>query len=232
VLDDKVKRMESMAALRRLRKERERLEGASDWMVLSLPAGAPPEMVAQAGERMRFRYQKEASNSALPEEARRLSAELVELIEEALERIRAGRPRETVDPLAGKSDVDIIFDQGVEAAKAGQWDRAIKALRAASKLQLDAPLTMAWLGWAIYKKGGPGAREEALELLQLADSFDDSLDDAQYFLAVLEADGGDTSAALSRLKRVLSHAEHRDARALLNKLKAADRPEPSGSRSR
>ncbi len=218
-------RMKIAASLRRLRKEAERLEGASDWTVLSLPAGAPPEMVEQAGKRMLARYSAEAARPDMPEEGRLAAARLLTLVGEALDRIREGRPREAEDPAAGKTDVEILLDQGARAAEDGRWDRAVQCFTAARNQRLDDPRTLAWLGWSIYKQAKKdGYAEEALELLQLADSFDPTLSQGQYFLAVLEAETGRDSDAFERLQLLLMNDPgHAEARALFKELDAQRR---------
>ncbi len=86
-----------------------------------------------------------------------------------------------------------------------------------------SPRNMAWLGWATLhdpRKPDAKRRQDALELLQLADSFDPSNPDGQYFLAAAEAEDGQARRALARITRMLrSNSDHQGARELMMRLR-------------
>jgi len=215
-----IKRREADALVNRLRKEMERLDGVSDWTVLSLAPNSDRDRIDLAGERMIKRYTEAAQDPELPDEGRRDALRLLALVKESLERVSSGRAREAVDPNAGKSDAQLLHEQGLRAAESNTWDRAVQCFTAASKLDLNSPPTIAWLGWSVYKQASQkDYKDEALELLQVADTFDPEMSDGQFFLAVVEANSDLQEAAHARLGRILEREpENERAQALFNKL--------------
>jgi len=219
-LAEAIRRREADAAVNRLRKEMERLDGVSDWTVLSLAPNSDRDRIDMAGERMIKRYTDAAQDLTMPDAGRRDALRLLALVKESLARVSSGRAREAVDPNAGKSDAQLLHEQGERAADNNNWDRAVQCFTAASKLELNSPPTIAWLGWSVYKQGKQdGYKDEALELLQVADTFDPEMTDGQFFLAVVEANSELQEQAHERLARLLAREpEHERAQALFDKL--------------
>jgi hypothetical protein len=104
-----------------------------------------------------------------------------------------------------------------------RWPDAVRAFRAAHNAVIDRPEFMAHLGWAIFNDQARGSArvEEALELLELAESFDERAAQTQLWLATVEAHTQRHSRARARLMRLISRPEgatNVEAQALLQQV--------------
>ena len=90
-----------------------------------------------------------------------------------------------------------------------RWPDAVRAFRTAHSAVIDRPEFMAHLGWAIFNDTGRGSArvEEALELLELAESFDERAALTQLWLATVEAHAQRLSRARARLTRLMGRAD-------------------------
>ena len=213
--------MTPRAQERFLRKERARLESADDWTLLGVAANTDERLLAVAARRMSERYGGIRDDERATPAARALAEEIYTWIQEALVRIRAGHARKATAVIDRRTDEDIVFEHGLQAAAKEDWKRATQCFKAARNFKIDSARNLAWLGWSIYKDGGAvDFEEKAFELVALADSFDNEHPDGQYFLAVLESRRGSPIIAQRRLRRLLDHHPDRDdARRLLTELR-------------
>jgi len=212
-----------------LHKERARLESTGDWSLLGIAATDDPRRVEAAVKRLNDRYISIRADSNATAAARSHAGVFQGWTQEAAKRIRAGHPRDAGAPGDRRSDEDVLFEAGLQAALSENWERALRCFRTARNLKIDSARNLAWMGWATHHVAADaGAREEALELLQLADSFDPTHPDGQYFLAALEARSGSPQVAQARLGRLLArHPGRDDARRLLTELRLMGPKAPS-----
>lgn len=193
---------EGLLLLKRLRKEVQNLASADAWTVLGIAPTRDVEELNVAAQRLRHRYSKIASERRDSDEIVRLCSAMLAQIDDALR--RATRRVEQVTESAGVSDSERLFQAGKEAASEGRWSLAVRALRVAHRMQVDSAPYQAWLGWAIFNDTARGERrlDEALELLELADSFQPDLAEGQLFLARVELYAGKVERAVARLDRL------------------------------
>ncbi len=218
---------EALATLKRLRKEVQRLETADAWTVLGIAPTQDQALVDRAARRMIVRYRDIARNPGYSDEVHRLARDVGGQVKRALGAVKSGKaavkkPKVRRQVAAPESEDD-AFQQGMEALANEDYSLAARFFAAARDLRIDNPRNLAYLGWATWHdRGRPKdkRRTDALELLQLADSFDSSMPQPQYFLAYCEARTGAERFARARLARLLQqNPEHVDARRLLKRLK-------------
>lgn len=205
--------VEYMLLLRRLRREAAALDEASDWTILGIPPGSPPEQIRAAGERMIKRYGGLSHSIKQPEEVRQLAARILARVEKAVEGL-AYAPAAGGDPVEEEA-----FRLGRVAMDEGRVADAVRHFAAARARTPDSPRNLAWLGWAVFWDESRPAdirKAEALELLQVAAQFDEGeAPEPAYFLAHLEADRGDIGMAEARLSRMLrQHPDHQRGKRL------------------
>lgn len=201
--------------LKRLRTELDRLGEATCWTVLGVAATHDVTRIEAGADRLVQRYQAVADDPSLPQPVRDAGTALLQLVANA-RAVALTNPPETVMRTEGVSRDQQAFDQGRRAFEAGQWDRAVRLLRVAHKLnQFDAAYA-AWLGVSLRREAellpteqAVKNREKGAELLGLADSLDDSIPEAQLWLAELEIEDLKFEVAGARLRR-LQRRGHKD----------------------
>ena len=203
---------ELRAMRRRLRREAETMETFDAWTILGIPHHASKDDAERAIERVRPRYQLKPG---APDDVVELAAKVLEKIEAAfVEIIEAPEqvPEETAFSFGGEPESsqsttgreEEAFAAGKVALAKGDATTAVRCFRAARDERLDSARNLAWLGWAIYQdtsRDEEARVQEALAELQLADSFDSTDVDVQYFLAQVEVAAGLARSALARVRR-------------------------------
>ena len=219
-------RIEDILLVRRLTREAELMRTADDYTVLGVPHDADEEMVRRAYARQRTRYRKLENDPELDPEVKKLVTEIARRLKKAGRRLlrEAQQPATpTATPARGYNPAEEAFEAGRAAADAGRWEEACVLFGKARTADSGSPRNMAWLGWATLhdpRKPTEKRRQDALELLQLADSFDPSDPDGQFFLAAAEAEDGQARRALARVTRMLrTHSDHKGARDLMMRLR-------------
>ena len=101
---------------------------------------------------------------------------------------------------APEDNTERAWRAGLDAMAKRRWPDAVRAFRTAHSAVIDRPDFMAHLGWAIFNDTAPGSArvEEALELLELAESFDERAALTQLWLATVEAHAQRLSRARAR----------------------------------
>ncbi len=192
-----------------LRKELAGLSGADAWTILGIAADSDEATVSSASSHLLQRYQTICANTDYGADVHRLAEEIAELVRYAG---KAARPRATAPAgpdLSGLPPEQQLFERGRAAVEAEDWELAQKCLRKAQRLRMDDPRIMAWRGWAAWRLAGQrsGAasgklRHEGMELMELADSWDASLDQPQLFLATAELESHQIERAEMRVQRL------------------------------
>ncbi|MCK6521217.1 response regulator [Myxococcota bacterium] len=199
---------EALLTLRRLRRERDRLATEDAWTVLGLPPTSDPAKVAEAAARMRARYGQLQRDPGLSEECHALAEEILRRIADAATEVgeRPALPPAAPPP---EDNTERAWRAGLDAMSKRRWPDAVRAFRTAHNAVIDRADFMAHLGWAIFndQARGPSRVEESLELLELAESFDERLASTQLWLATVEAHAQRLSRARARLMRLLSRPE-------------------------
>jgi tetratricopeptide (TPR) repeat protein len=201
----------------RLRREAQLLKDRDAYVVLGVPHGASPDLVARAGERMKARYQELTHHA---------SAEIRVLAQAILDRVVAAiaefeHPPERVRMSAS----DEAFEAGLRAMHHGEWAVADRHFVRARDAEIDSPRNLAHLGWARFHNPDLPIEErveEGIQFLRLAEEFDAGYADGQYFLAVVLHRSGDDEGANKRLRRAIKvQPDHAPALALARKLRKA-----------
>ncbi|MCB9760994.1 MAG: hypothetical protein H6739_14240 [Alphaproteobacteria bacterium] len=192
--------------LKRLRKETARLEGASPWTVLGIPPTEDADAIAQAEKRMKHRYGRIARDDRFSDAIADMARALVNRVGLAAEEARKPRPPPPAD--GPESNEARAFEAGLAAMRVGDWPRAVRGFRTAHNTRIDVPQYMAHLGWALFNdtSRGDARLQEALEVLELADSWDDTLADGQLWLGLVELASEELERAHARLKRLKARA--------------------------
>jgi len=213
-----------MLLARRLTREAELMRTADDYTVLGVPADADEDLIRRAYSRQRARYRKLESSEELAPEVKALVSEIARHLKKAGRRLlKEAREPASAPPTRNYDPAEEAFLAGQAAVEAGRWDEATRHLSKARSHDSGSPRNMAWLGWATWhdtRKAKDKRRQDALELLQLADSFNPTDPDGQYFLAAVEAEDGQHRRALARITRLLrSDSSHRRGRELMMRLR-------------
>jgi hypothetical protein len=222
---------EALLTLRRLRRERDRLLTDDAWTVLGLPPTSDPSKVAEAAARMRARYGQLQQDPGLSDECHTLAGEILRRVAEAAAEVGE---RPALPPAAppAEDNTERAWRAGLDAMGKRRWPDAVRAFRAAHNAVIDRPDFMAHLGWAIFNDHarGPSRIEESLELLELAESFDERAATTQLWLATVEAHAQRLSRARARLMRLLSRADDAvsaEAQELLRQVQQKLTPPPA-----
>ena len=199
---------EALLTLRRLRRERDRLMTDDAWTVLGLPPTGDKTKIHEAAARMRARYGQLQRDPGLSEESHTLAGEILRRVADAAAEV-SERPALPAAAPTPEDNTERAWQAGLDAMGKRRWPDAVRAFRAAHNAVIDRPEFMAHLGWAIFNDQGRGAVrvEEALELLELAESFDERAAQTQLWLATVEAHAQRLSRARARLMRLMSRPE-------------------------
>ncbi len=203
-------------ALKRLQREVQLLTDSDPWVVLGIPHDASLDLVQRAGDRMIARYSVFCEN-ANPE-IRRHAAVLLDRVQSAL--------AELTSPVLSHvivSPSEEPFRAGLRAMADGDWTLADRWFSAARDVEMDSPRNLAHLGWVRYHNPDLPLDErvpEGLDLMRLAEQFDPTYAEGQYFLATALHRRGDDDGAMRRLRRALkAQPDHVSANALARKLR-------------
>ncbi len=186
--------------LRRLQVEKSRLVGVSGWVVLGIPENSPPDLIAQAGSRMRRRYRHLAARPDLDPECRQIAREIEGMVDRAEALLSQGGS----DSLQGAGES--LLEIGKRLIAARDWVRADRALARAAEQSLSNPEVLANHGWArLNNPERPEAerRLEGRDLLLLTEQLDPRCLTGQLYLARYYVMCGDAKRALMRADRAL-----------------------------
>jgi predicted HicB family RNase H-like nuclease/CheY-like chemotaxis protein len=207
-VDDQLK---TRLLLKRLRREVETLSSADEWTVLGIQPTEDINLVTQAGERMASRYRNMAAETTI-EEARTLADTLRVRAEEAARVLTTlvevfqtyGTPS---DPHCRE---EVAFRKGLAMLLQDELGMSMRLFSAACDERMQSPRNLAYLGWSTFRHKGEAAREEALELLQLSESLNNSAATTQLFLASIEDSAGEQDRAEERLGRLIRRGNASD----------------------
>ena len=200
--------------LRYLRGEVNNLGSAPPAVLLGVPVDASNELMLEASQRLRARYQGMIDDPALDAEAHKLATQMLERVDEAARNF--GKARSAA--AAGTMDEERLLTMARELIAARQWDQAERVLTRARQLKADHVGVLANLGWARLHNPVRGASERATaaeEMLALAEQFDPQHAEGQYYLAELLYRLGEYARALPRAERAERAAPENPAAASL-----------------
>ncbi len=195
-------------------------------VVLGIPADSKRAFVDRAGARMRQRYAEILARRDITEEVMSIALEIAKRVDSAHRNFNfkaqsstgVGRVTSTyVD------DVEVLLAQGRELIRQKQWSKADATLAAAHKRRIDHVPVLANLGWARIHNPEVESEtrtDEGRDYLLLAEQFDSSDSDGQYYLAQVLVASNRLEAAGERAKRALAAAPDDAARqTLVRKIK-------------
>lgn len=218
---------------KRLLREVETVSNAAPAVVLGVPADAPPALVERAADRMRTRYATLSEQRGLSAEDRALALTMVRNVERAHKVFHAvgGSKQKHSEPV---SEVDQWLHEGKRLLADGKWAEADKVLSQAHTSQIDDARVMANLGWARLhnpEKEVELRTEEGQDLLLLAEQFDPTDSDGQFYLAQVLMAANQVAAAEQRAARAVgADPDDTRRRALLRKIRLKQREESGPNR--
>lgn len=214
--------------LLRLRRELTILGTVPDRSALAMPMDASADEARRYARRMKRRYLRYADPMDQPPDVVAVVQDILSRLDQAVTRLTrdlastSGSPESLVSSLTNRQSYDDLMALGRTALSSGRHARAIACFRGARAERPGEAESLAWLGWAIASDSRRPQQErlqEALEYLQLADSFDATLVEGQLFLARLELENEQRQLASARLRRLLkAHPDHTQARKLLSRV--------------
>jgi hypothetical protein len=207
--------------LRRLEREWDTIRTADDWTILAVPAGAAPDVVGRAADRMQDRYRQLLSDPSLDESCRTLAGRIHRRILDARERHQGGQP---VRQQQSSLDIDTRIAEGKRLLDLGDFGRAARWLQAVHDERANDPAVLAMLAWAIWNlpEAPPTVRERKAEsLVTLAQSIDATHPDPIVTVARMEVARNELISAEARLLRLVSQMpDHKVAADLLATVRA------------
>lgn len=211
----------SAILLRRLEREWETIRTADDWTILAVPAGASPDVVGRAADRMQDRYRQLLADPSLDESCRSLAGRIHRRIIDARERHQGGQPARQAPSSLG---IDARIKEGQRLLELGDYGRAARWLQAVHEERANDPAVLAALAWAIWNlpEAPPTVRErKAEELVTLAQSIDGTHPDPIITVARMEFARNELISAEARLLRLVSQLpDHTVALQLLSAVRA------------
>ena len=190
--------------MKRLRREAESLESASDWTVLGIRPTSTLSEVQHASQRMQRRYMKLKEQTNKPEVKALANkillrlTEAVKVLEKLVEVYVSYGPPEFYD-----SREEQAFSEGFSALQRQDLSRAHRLFVAAYDEQMQSPRNIAFMAWTLLLLKGTNEQGQVLEYLQLSTSLRPDVPQTQYFLATAEAQGGNIERAEQRLLRMI-----------------------------
>jgi len=208
--------------LQRLEKEFLTIRDALPPVVLGVPADADRSLVDSAGARMRQRYAEIIARPDVSSEVRNMALEIAKKVDSAhrnfnfdadLRTGTAGHARISVH-----DEVDDMLSQGRALIDAKRWVEADKLLSRAHEKRIDHVAVLANLGWARLHNPEQDLEqrtEEGMDFLLLAEQFDPTDGDGQYYMAQVLVASNRLDAAEQRAARAADAAPDDAARAAL-----------------
>ena len=182
--------LDALMVLKRLRREKERLEGADPWTVLGIAPTTDPERIQQAAQRMGERYRGLQQNPDLSDTIHEMAAEIEQKVAQAAANADIHDAEEDDSPRDQR-----LFKEAMKNVERGEFAVATRLLRGAHRMSVYEPKYQAWLGYCLAQdaKQLPEAarasvRSEASELLQLAVQLSDEGEWKLWLLQVLTDD--------------------------------------------
>jgi DNA-binding response OmpR family regulator/tetratricopeptide (TPR) repeat protein len=207
----------------RLDRELAILHASTPEVVLGIPSRANAELLKQAAQRMRRRYQAVLGEQGLPKEAHDLANQILALVEEAYLRLA----NTTKDPTSSfLTVVDHAIDARLQRARLlitqEEWNEAELLLSRALEIRADHPGILALLGWARLHKPTVSRLQrltEARELLERAEQLNPMHPEGQlYYARLLVVDGKPREAQLRAQRAVRAAPTSREATNLLREI--------------
>jgi DNA-binding response OmpR family regulator len=209
----------------RLERELKTIENAAPAVVLGIPADAQRSLVDTAANRMRLRYAELIADRGTSAEVRGLALQIAKIVDLAHRNFNVdavsstGRGRAT--PYS--DDVDEMLEEGRALIGDRQWAGADRVLSRAHEKRIDHVSVLSNLGWARLHNPGLDLEtrtEEGHDFLLLAEQFDPTDGDGQYYLAQVLVAVGRLEEAEQRAVRALKAIPEDAARkALVRKIK-------------
>jgi DNA-binding response OmpR family regulator len=209
----------------KLRRERERIEGAPPHEVLRLEPDPDRTEIEEARRVLKRRYMKVVKSDEVPNEAKQIAAELAQLVDHAYVELCAVGPRQQQRRRLMTDEERLVkyIDHARELVEAQDWDKADKLLAQARLLKQDDPVVLALAGWCRYHNpvlDRYKREEHAKDLLMMAEQFDPYQFDCQYYLAQFFHEMNDLENSWRRIVRATRvHPEHQGAQNLYQKIK-------------
>ncbi len=209
----------------KLRRERDRVEGAPAHEILRLEAEPDRTEIEEARRVLKRRYMKVIKSDDMPSEARQMATELAQLVDHAYVELCAVGPRSQKHRRLVTDEERLVkyIEHARELVEAQDWDKADKLLAQARLLKQDDPVVLALAGWSRYHNpilDRYKREEHAKDLLMMAEQFDPYQFDCQYYLAQFFPEMGDLENAWRRIVRATRvNAEHPGAQMLYQKVK-------------
>jgi CheY-like chemotaxis protein len=209
----------------KLRRERDRIEGAPAHEVLRLEAEPDRSEIEEARRVLKRRYMKVVKSDDVPAEARQMAAELAQFVDHAYIELCSVGPRTQRQKRLITDEERLVkfLEHARELIEAQEWDKADKLLAQARLLKQDDPVVLALAGWSRYHNpilDRYKREEHAKDLLMMAEQFDPHQFDCQYYLAQFFQETGDLEGAWRRIVRATrADGEHQGAQNLFQKIK-------------
>jgi DNA-binding response OmpR family regulator len=214
---------QSRQIVERLDRELAILHSSAPEVVLGIPGRANAELLKQASQRMRRRYQAVLAEPALPKEAHALANQILALVEEAYVRLASA----TKDPTTSfLTVVEHAIDARLQRARLlitqEEWNEAELLLSRALEIRADHPGILALLGWVRLHKPTVSRLQrltEARELLERAEQLNPMHPEGQlYYARLLVVDGKPREAQLRAQRAVRAAPTSREATNLLREI--------------
>ena len=217
---------------KRLLREVETVSTAAPAVVLGVPADAERTLVDEAAQRMRSRYIKLSNDQGLSAEDRSLAKLMVRNVDRAYKAFHAG-DAEREQPMVPLNEVEQWLNEGKQLLVDQKWAEADNVLSQAHTKEIDNARVMANLGWARLHNPEIDIElrtEEGQDLLLLAEQFDPTDSDGQFYLAqVLMAADQVDAAELRAARAVGAEPDDTRRRTLLRKIRLKRRDSSGAS---
>jgi tetratricopeptide (TPR) repeat protein len=208
--------------LQRLKKELLTIQDAPPPVVLGVPADAERALVDKAGARMRQRYAELTARKDLSVDVRKMALEIAKKVDAAHRHFNFERLERTgATTQAGISvhdDVEQMLDEARALIEAKRWTDADRLLSKAHEKRIDHVAVLANLGWARLHNPNQSLEsrtEEGKDFLLLAEEFDPTNGEGQYYMAQILVASSRLDAAEQRAERAAQADPSDTARAAL-----------------
>ncbi len=192
----------------RLRKELETIKDALPPVVLGVPADADRAMVDAAGNRMRQRYAALIARPDASDDLRKLALEMAKKVDAAHRNFNHGADTQTGSGrrvrMTAFDEVEDMLNRARTLIEAKDWCAADELLSKAHEKRIDHVPVLANLGWARLHNPEHSLEErteEGKDFLLLAEQFDPTDADGQYYMAQVLVASNRLEAAEERAKR-------------------------------